>query len=67
MCDPDPNEFDAEFITLVKNCSGAVGANDIPAFWEANNCPQAYARVLNTTNQALVYNPTGQQTVQNCD
>jgi hypothetical protein len=65
MCDPGTS--DEDFNQIVKNCSGAVGANSLQAYWEEENCPIKYSQLLNTdSNGSLTYNSDGQQKAQNC-
>lgn len=56
-----------DYVCIANNCSGYNGLSGAKLFnyWEINNCPVAYAQVINTgANGTLQYNPANQLAVQ---
>lgn len=54
------------FMEIVNNCSGAIGSGtQLFNYWKENNCPAAYAQLINTNSTGqLQYNPVSQQLAQ---
>lgn len=57
-----------DFMCIARTCSGATGGligEQLFNYWQENNCPAAYAQVINTSpTGTLVYNPEQQEVVQ---
>jgi hypothetical protein len=58
----NPNCKADDYICIVNNCSGAIGnGTTLFNYWYNNNCPAAYAQLINTTlDGVLAYNPEAQ-------
>lgn len=65
-CSNTTNCTGSDFVCIVKNCSGCIGAGSaLQTYWQQHDCPAAYAQLMNTDfNGELNYNPVGAETVQ---
>lgn len=54
-----------DYECVVDNCSGAVGPGaPLFSYWNSNNCPSAYAQMINTTDGLLEYSSESQAEAQ---
>lgn len=65
-CTPSGNCQPNDFLCIVNNCSGCIGSGNVLFnYWQENNCPAAYAQLINTApDGTLSYNPVRQQVAQ---